>query len=57
MENTMGLVAVGVLSLIGLTYVWVLYRRKRCQCRLCRSELKLEKCIGQGGFGSVYIVT
>ena len=46
MENTMGLVAVGVLALIGLTYVWVLYRRKRCQCGLCRSELKLEKCIG-----------
>ena len=30
MENTMALVTIGVLSMVGLVYVWVLYRRKRC---------------------------
>ena len=47
----------GVLALIGTAYVWVLYKRKKCRCRLCRGDYKLGNCIGSGGFGEVFIVT
>jgi hypothetical protein len=53
----LGLTLVGVLALIGTASVWVLYKRKKCRCRLCRGDLKLGECIGSGGFGEVFIVT
>jgi len=54
-HNVLGLVTIGTLALIGTCYVWVLYNRKKCTCRLCRQEVRLGKCIGEGGFGAVYL--
>lgn len=45
-----------VLSIIGTVYIWVLYTRKYCRCRLCTKEFTVGECKGSGGFGAVYLI-
>ena len=44
------------LTFLGAVYLWVVTTKKQCRCRLCTKELILDDCVGEGGFGAVYIV-
>ena len=54
--NIMSLALIVVLTIIGTLYVWILSTKKHCRCRLCTKEVVLQECIGEGGFGAVFIV-
>eukprot|EP00743_Colponemidia_sp_Colp-15_P004666 GILK01005027.1.p1 GENE.GILK01005027.1~~GILK01005027.1.p1 ORF type:complete len:512 (-),score=56.89 GILK01005027.1:49-1584(-) len=56
-DNIAALSILLVLSILGSVYLWKLCTRKRCQCRLCRGEYLLQKSLGSGGYGTVYVVT
>jgi len=45
------------LTLVGTAYIIILYSKPKCSCRLCKREFTLDTCVGEGGFGSVYIVS
>lgn len=57
LHNVLALSLIVVLTLIGTVYIWVLSTRKHCACRLCTKELVIEECVGEGGFGAVYLVS
>jgi len=56
-HNVLALSLIVILTLIGTLYIWVLSTRKHCVCRLCTKEIVIEECVGEGGFGAVYLVS
>lgn len=57
LSNILTLALIVVLTLIGTVYIWVLSTRKHCTCRLCTKDIEIGECVGEGGFGAVYLVT
>jgi hypothetical protein len=56
LQNVLSLLVILVLTIIGAINIWVLSTRRHCTCKLCKKEIELEDCVGEGGFGAVYIV-
>lgn len=57
LTNILSLALIVTLTLVGTVYIIVLYSKRRCECRLCKREFTIDSCVGEGGFGAVYIVT
>lgn len=55
LEVVLSTALIGTLAVIGTVYIYVLYKRKRCQCLLCRGDFIVGECIGGGGFGDVFL--
>jgi hypothetical protein len=56
-QNILTLFLIILLTIIGTVYIWILSTKKRCTCRLCKKEYDLNECIGEGGFGAIFLVT
>jgi len=51
--NVASLVILFVLILFGSYYIWTIFTRKKCSCKICKNEYILLDRLGEGGFGEV----
>jgi hypothetical protein len=55
LTNIVSLSLLFVLILFGSYYVWKIFTRKKCQCKICKEEYEMIEKLSEGGFGEVNI--
>lgn len=53
--NIASLTVLFVLILFGSYYIWKIFTRKRCSCKVCKNEYILFEKMSDGGFGEVIL--
>ena len=45
-----------VLIIFGSYYVWKIFTKRKCLCKICKNEYIIEEKLGEGGFGEVKLL-